>query len=73
LNDVDDAFEVALEHHQSGRMTEAEALYRRILEVDPEHPGALYLLGGIVYQQGDYELAFQLVEKALQEQPDWAR
>lgn len=69
-DDVDDAFEVAIEHHQGGRMAEAETLYRRILEVDPEHPGALYLLGGIVYQQGDYELAFQLVEKALQEEPN---
>lgn len=51
-------------------MAEAEALYRRILEVDAEHPGALYLLGGIVYQQGDYQLAFQLVEKALLEEPN---
>jgi predicted O-linked N-acetylglucosamine transferase (SPINDLY family) len=70
LDDVDDAFEVAIEHHQAGRMAEAEALYRRILELDPEHPGALYLLGGIVYQQGDYEQAFELVEKALQEEPN---
>lgn len=68
--DVDDAFEVALEHHQSGRMAEAEALYRQILELDPEHPGALYLLGGIAYERGDYGQAFALVEKALEEEPN---
>jgi protein O-GlcNAc transferase len=70
LGDVDDAFEIALEHHQAGRMAEAETLYRRIIAADPEHPGALYLLGGIVYQQGRYDEAFAMVEKALEEEPN---
>lgn len=70
IHDADDAFDIALEHHQAGRLAEAEALYRRILELDAGHPGALYLLGGLVYQNGHYEEAFGLVEKAIAEEPD---
>jgi protein O-GlcNAc transferase len=68
--DADDVFDIALEHHQSGRLNEAETLYRQILEADPEHPGALYLLGGIAYQNGNYEFAFELVDKAIREEPN---
>jgi len=70
LGDVDDAFDIALEHHQSGRLTDAEALYKKILQVDPEHPGALYLLGGIAYQNGNYEFAFELVDKVIRDEPN---
>jgi predicted O-linked N-acetylglucosamine transferase (SPINDLY family) len=69
INDPDDALDVAIEYHQSGRIEEAEALYRRILEVDPGHPGALYLLGGIAYQNGDDAEAFALIDEVLRDEP----
>ena len=40
-----DPFAVAVAHHQAGRLTEAERLYRDILEVAPHHIGALNNLG----------------------------
>ena len=70
IGDVDDAFDIALEHHQAGRLTDAEALYEKILLVDPEHPGALYLLGGIAYQNANYEVAFALVDKVVRDEPN---
>jgi predicted TPR repeat methyltransferase len=67
---ADEQFEAALALHQSGRIAEAQALYRQVLQVDTEHPGALYLLGGIAYEENDHAQAFALVERALREQPD---
>lgn len=69
INDPDDALDVAIEYHQTGRIEEAAALYRRILEVDPGHPGALYLLGGIAYQNGDDAEAFALIDEVLRDEP----
>jgi len=39
------ALELALGHHQAGRLGEAESLYRQVLAVEPRHPDALHLLG----------------------------
>jgi len=42
--------QLGLEHHQSGRLHEAEACYREILEREPRYPDALHLLGVIAQQ-----------------------
>src|SRR5262249_53137560 len=44
--------EQAIFVHQRGRLTEAERLYLKILEVQPDHFDALHLLGVIRHQQG---------------------
>ena len=59
----------ALEHHQSGRPREAEALYRQILEVDPEHSEALHLLGVLSLQAGNGNKAVQFIEHSLELNP----
>jgi predicted O-linked N-acetylglucosamine transferase (SPINDLY family) len=69
INDPDAALDIAIEYHQTGRIQEAEALYRRILEVDPGHPGALYLLAGIAYQNGAHAEAFALIDEVLRDEP----
>jgi tetratricopeptide (TPR) repeat protein len=51
--------------HQAGRLTEAEALYREILGVDPNHPDGLHLLGVIAQQRGHNESAVELIRKAI--------
>jgi predicted O-linked N-acetylglucosamine transferase (SPINDLY family) len=63
--DPDDLCDIAEEHHQAGRVSEAEAFYRKALQLDPEHPGALYFLGGITYEDGRYEQAFDLVNQLV--------
>ena len=45
----------AFEHHQAGRLQQAEALYRQALQLEPNHPDALYLLGVLNDQAGKGE------------------
>ncbi|HSI12541.1 MAG TPA: tetratricopeptide repeat protein [Chthoniobacter sp.] len=59
------AFEIAMEHHQSGRLGEAEALYRQILAVLPHHAGALHLLGVLAHTAGQHAAAVSLIQQAL--------
>ena len=55
----------AVRLHQEGDLSRAEAMYRRILERDPDHPGALHLLGVLAHQQGHHERAVALIARAI--------
>lgn len=69
---VDQKFAAALEHHQAGRLAEAERGYRGILEAVPEHADSLHLLGVIGLQTGNLEPALNLVQRAIGLRPDGA-
>ncbi len=58
-------FRLAVQHHQSGNLQQAERLYREILEVQPNNAPALHLLGVIYYQTSDYDLATEFIKKSL--------
>jgi tetratricopeptide (TPR) repeat protein len=60
----------AMAHHRSGRIPEAEALYRRVLESDPRHPDALHLLGLIAHQTGHSRPARDLIAQAIRQRPN---
>jgi tetratricopeptide (TPR) repeat protein/2-polyprenyl-3-methyl-5-hydroxy-6-metoxy-1,4-benzoquinol methylase len=62
--------ENALKHHQAKRLPEAEAIYRRILEAEPNQPDALHFLGVIASQRGDRQTAVELIGKSLSFKPD---
>ena len=66
---IAEAFEIAVRHHQGGRLTEAEALYRQILAADPTHPDALHLLGVIAHRLGRNEAATDLIKRAIAYNP----
>ncbi len=51
--------------HQSGRFDEADALYRHILQEDPQHADALHLSGLIMQQRGDLQAAVNLIQQAI--------
>jgi Tfp pilus assembly protein PilF len=55
----------ALQHHQAGRLSEAEQIYRRILAIDDQHADSLHLLGVIAYQSGRNEVAVEMIRKAI--------
>ena len=63
-------FALALQHHQAGRLREAEALYRQILAVQPDHAEALHHLGLIADQAGHHDLAIEWIRRALVLRPD---
>src|SRR5262249_4893817 len=50
---VQDSIRQAIAHHRSGRLAEAEALYRQVLSVEPTNPDALQLLGVVALQSGN--------------------
>ena len=62
---IPEAFQLALQHHQAGRLAEAEALYRQILAVQPHHADALHLLGVIAHQVGQHNAAVDLIRQAV--------
>jgi protein O-GlcNAc transferase len=55
----------AVQHHQAGRLAEAEAIYREILSIDSDYFDALHLLGVIAHQVGQYDEAVRLIGKAI--------
>ncbi|MBW2466843.1 MAG: tetratricopeptide repeat protein, partial [Deltaproteobacteria bacterium] len=65
------AFQEALALHQTGRLLQAEALYRKILAADPEHADALHYLGLLAHQTGKSDIAVQLIHKAISSRPDY--
>jgi len=67
---VQRACELALQHHRDGRLAEAEALYRQILEVQPNHFDALHLLGVIAHQSGRGDVAVDLMRRAIALHPN---
>ncbi|MBF0370655.1 MAG: tetratricopeptide repeat protein [Magnetococcales bacterium] len=58
-----------LKHHQAGQLQQAEAIYRQMLSVNPDHADANHFLGVLASQVGRHELAVPLIRKALQFRP----
>ena len=52
---VRDTLELAVEHHRAGRLDQAEALYRKVIAIQPNEADALHLLGMLAHQQGHYD------------------
>ena len=60
----------ALVAHQAGKLDEAEAAYRNVLEVLPENTVALHHLGVVAYQRGQMDVAETRIREALALEPD---
>jgi predicted O-linked N-acetylglucosamine transferase (SPINDLY family) len=58
-------YQVALAHHQAGRLPDAERGYREILAVDPLHVDSLHMLGVVALQTSRVELAVEMIEEAI--------
>lgn len=69
---IDEAVELAIGHHQAGRLSDAQNIYRQILDVDPGNADALHYLGVIAHQSGDSQAAVTLIQRAIQEAPQAA-
>ncbi len=67
MRGIREAFASAVGLHQSGRVAEAERLYRKILQADPRHCDALHMLGVLAMQVGQHAAAVDLIGKAIAE------
>jgi len=65
-----DPFDKAVDLHVAGRLAEAEAVCRRILDAQPGRSGALLLLGIIRAQSGDPVEGQKLIARSLGIAPD---
>jgi predicted O-linked N-acetylglucosamine transferase (SPINDLY family) len=72
MESVAPSIDLGLEHHQAGRLTEAEKAYRQVLQADPHNSDAFHLLGVIASQLGKHENAVDLIDKALKIKPTFA-
>ena len=69
---IQQAFDLAAQHHQAGRLPQAEHIYRQILIQQPQHAGSLHLLGVIAYQAGQLDSALSLIRQAIASNPNYA-
>ena len=60
---------VARSHHQRGQIAEAIKAYQAIIEAEPKHADAMYLLGVALLQQRKFEAAEQQLRLAIGLQP----
>ncbi len=66
------SIELAFDHHQAGRIREAESLYQQALAISPGQIDALYYLGVLYLQNGVNDAAEGYLTKALRKQPKFA-
>jgi tetratricopeptide (TPR) repeat protein len=68
--DIAETLSTALDRHQAGARDEAEMLYRRVLEVEPKEPTALYLYGLFNFEAGKVEAANELLSAVVEARPE---
>lgn len=64
LNSVQ-ALNEGIAHHRAGRLAEAEAVYRKLLDGEPENSNVLHLLGVIAAQRKEFDRAVALIKRAI--------
>ncbi len=63
-------FEEAMRRHQQGDNWLAEIVYRHFVRREPEHAGALHLLGVCCHQRAKHEEALEWIGWAIRVRPD---
>jgi len=64
------ALDIALEHHRSGRIAEAEAICRQLLGIYPQNAGLWNFLGVLAHQTGRSEEGCRLLRQAIATNPN---
>ena len=65
------ALDLAVQHHAAGDLSKAESIYQQVLKSDPNQPVALHLLGVVAHQSGKNDIAVDFITKALALRPDY--
>ena len=71
---LEEAVALAIALQKNEQLVEAQELYRRVLEMAPNHPHALHFAGVLAHQRGRSAEAVALIERSLAlmpDQPDW--
>ena len=62
----------AIALHQQGQLDQAEAIYLKLLQFDPKNADVLHLLGMIAYQTRKIQIAINLIDLAIEINPNVA-
>jgi protein O-GlcNAc transferase len=62
---IAEAYALAMQHHQSGNLLQAEQIYRLILQADPNEANAHHLLGVVACQRGQADQGVQSIRRAI--------
>ncbi|MPY87893.1 MAG: tetratricopeptide repeat protein [Luteitalea sp.] len=71
---LEEAVSLAIQLQKNNQLSEAADVYRRILELAPDHPGALHYSGVLAHRQGRSDDGIALIERSLALEPnraDW--
>ena len=71
-SELDALLSEAMNAHQSGRIADAQKLYKALLKQAPAHFPALHFLGLSYFQQGQHDKGIKFIEQALAIKPDYA-
>lgn len=69
---LEEAISIAILFQKNGQLADAEKIYRRILEVIPDHPDVLHYSGVLAHQQGRSDEAVALIRRSLDLEPNQA-
>lgn len=73
MSDIAETLAVAIQHHQAGRLGEAEAIYRHILARYPDRVDVCNNLGNLLLAKGNLVEAQACYEQALAINPNYAQ
>ena len=62
---IQQTFDLALQHHQAGRLRQAEQIYRQVLARHPKHVDAMQNLAVVSLQLGRNDLALDLIRRTI--------
>lgn len=65
-------FQQAVSSHRQGNLAEASALYKKLIELSPQHPSAPAYLGMVEFQRGNLGEAVRYLKLSLQINPNQA-
>jgi tetratricopeptide (TPR) repeat protein len=66
-------YKAAMAHYTTGRLDQAEAAAKEILDRDPDHAGALHLAGIAEMTRANHRSATELLQRSIAVAPDSAR
>ena len=64
--EIKEIFEFALQNHNKNNLKVAEEFYKKVLKIDQNHFKTIFLLGSLSGQIKKFDIAKQLLEKAVQ-------
>lgn len=70
MNHLNITLDEAIRYHQTGELSKAEGIYKRIIKKEKSNPDAWHLLGVLSYQMNRFDLSIENIEKAIKINPN---